>query len=89
MIIADPHAGIIVSCPFSPAVRGAVPSLTWILALALTEQGRRAGSSFAVGAGAAPRGEAVRGGDARAAPAEVCAVAEHAAVAGLLEIRPR
>ena len=33
-----------------------MPSLTWILALALTEQGRRAGSSFAVGAGAA-RGE--------------------------------
>ena len=53
VIIADPHAVIIASCPFSPAVWGTVPSLTWILTLALTEQGRRVGSSFAVGAGAA------------------------------------
>ncbi|KAG2644412.1 hypothetical protein PVAP13_2KG203060 [Panicum virgatum] len=165
VIIANPHAVIIASCPFSPAVRGAVPSLTWILALVLTEQGRHAGSSFAVGAGAAPRGETVsgggrggarelrgrgrsgggsgaqrgrsrrparrrsaaraaaaadraawrpsrscrsplpppsflrppcsrprtgrQGGGACAAPAEVCAVAERAAVAGLHEIRPR
>ncbi|XP_039784808.1 uncharacterized protein KIAA1522-like isoform X2 [Panicum virgatum] len=122
-----------------------MPSLTWILTLALTEQGRRVGSSFAVGleagaavAGSAARSEAVhgcrregaarpvrrrpltgrrgdlpgaagvlrpppsflrppcsrprtgrQGGGARAAPAEVCAVAERAAVAGLLEIRPR